>query len=188
MRKLIVFNNISLDGFFTDRNGDMSWAHNQDAEWNAFTQENAGSGGELVFGRKTYDLMVSFWPTPHAAQMLPDVALAMNHSPKVVFSSTLEKASWNNTRLIKGDVAPAMEKLKKEPGPGLVIMGSGSIVSQLAQAGMIDEYQIVVHPLALGAGKTLFEGGNVNLPLKLTKSRSFKNGNVLLCYEPAGRP
>ena len=158
MRKLIVFNNISLDGFFADRNGDMSWAHNQDAEWNAFTQENAGSGGELVFGRKTYDLMVSFWPTPHAAQMLPEVALAMNHSPKVVFSSTLDKASWNNTRLIKGDIVPAMEKLKKETGPGLVIMGSGSIVSQLAQAGMIDEYQIVDPPPRSWGGENAIRG------------------------------
>ncbi|MCB0266299.1 MAG: dihydrofolate reductase family protein, partial [Calditrichaeota bacterium] len=74
MQKLIVFNHITLDGYFTDVNGDMSWAHKQDEEWNAFTRENAGSGGTLIFGRKTYDLMNSFWPTPEAMQQMPDIA------------------------------------------------------------------------------------------------------------------
>jgi dihydrofolate reductase/uncharacterized protein YndB with AHSA1/START domain len=184
MRKLIVFNNLSLDGYFTDRNGDMSWAHNPDAEWRAFTRENAGSGGELVFGRKTYDLMVSFWPTPQAAQLMPEVAAAMNASPKVVFSRTMKEASWNNTRLVNEDIAAAARELKEEPGPNLVIMGSGSIVSQLAPAGLIDAYQIVVHPLVLGAGTTLFEGLKKKCPLTLTGTRTFGNGNVLLCYEP----
>ena len=184
MRKLIVFNNVSLDGYFTDQNGDMSWAHNQDAEWNAFTQENAGGGGELVFGRKTYDLMVSFWPTPLAAQMMPEVAASMNQLPKIVFSKTLEEPTWNNTRLMNGDLAAETQKLKQEPGPGLVIMGSGSIVSQLARAELIDEFQIVVHPLVLGAGRTLFEGGKEKLDLTLKSTRTFKNGNVLLSYEP----
>jgi dihydrofolate reductase len=183
MRKLSVFNNVSLDGYFTDQDCDMSWAHNQDAEWNAFTQENAG-GGELVFGRKTYDLMVSFWPTPQAAQLMPEVAAAMNQLPKIVFSKTLDKAMWNNTRLINGDIAAETLKLKQEPGPGLVIMGSGSIVSQLAQTGLIDEFQIVIHPLVLGAGRTLFEGGKEKLDLKLASTRTFMNGNVLLKYEP----
>jgi dihydrofolate reductase len=179
-----VFNNVSLDGYFTDHNGDMSWAHNQDAEWNAFTQENAGGGGELVFGRKTYDLMLSFWPTPLAAHMMPEVAASMNQLPKIVFSKTLDKPTWNNTRLMNGDIAAETQKLKQEPGPGLIIMGSGSIVSQLAQAGLIDEFQIVVHPLVLGAGRALFEGGKEKLDLTLTSTRTFKNGNVLLGYEP----
>jgi dihydrofolate reductase len=184
MRKLIVFNNVSLDGYFTDHNGDMNWAHSQDAEWNAFTQENAGGGGELVFGRKTYDMMVSFWPTPLAAQMMPEVAASMNQLPKIVFSKSLDKPTWNNTRLMNGDIAAETQKLKQETGPGLVIMGSGSIVSQLAQAGLIDEFQIVVHPLVLGAGRTLFEGGKEKLDLTLTSTRTFKNGNVLLGYNP----
>ncbi len=183
MRKLVVFNNVSVDGYFTDQNGDMSWAHNQDAEWNAFTQENAGGGGELVFGRKTYDMMVSFWPTPLAAQMMPEVAASMNQLPKIVFSKTLGRATWNNTRLMNGDIAAETQKLKQEPGPGLIIMGSGSIVSQLAQAGLIDEFQIVVHPLVLGAGRTLFEGGKEKLDLTLASTRTFKNGNVLLSYK-----
>ena len=185
MRKLLVFNSVTIDGYFTDKNGDMSWAHKQDSEWNDFVANNAKSGGELVFGRVTYDMMVSFWPTPAAAQMFPDVAKGMNESPKVVFSRTMDKASWNNTRLFKGDLENEVRKLKAEPGDGLVLMGSGQIVSQLAQAGLVDEYQIVLNPIVLGAGRTMFEGVTNKLNLKLTNSRTFKNGNVLLTYEPA---
>ena len=99
MRKLVVFNHVSLDGYFVDANGDMSWAKadHQDAEWNAFVAENASGGGVLVFGRITYELMIQYWPTPLAAQHNPAVAERMNNLPKVVFSRTLDTASWNNT-------------------------------------------------------------------------------------------
>jgi dihydrofolate reductase len=184
MRKLIVFNSVSLDGYFVDAKGDMSWAHKQDPEWNEFTRENASGGGELVFGRKTYEMMASFWPTPQAMQMMPAVAEGMNRMPKVVFSRTLDKASWNNTRLVKDNIAVEMRKLKNEPGPGMAILGSGSIVAQLAQEGLIDEFQIVVNPVVLGKGRTMFEGIKDKLTLKHTRTRTFGNGNVLLCYEP----
>ena len=184
MRKLLVFNSVTLDGYFTDKNGDMSWAHKQDdPEWNAFTAENAKSGGELLFGRVTYDLMASFWPTPAAAKMFPEVAEGMNKSPKVVFSRKMGQASWNNTRVIKGDLAEEIRKLKEAPGDGLVLMGSGSIISQIALAGVIDEYQMVVNPLALGKGRTMFEGIKNQLNLTLASTRAFKNGNVLLTYK-----
>jgi dihydrofolate reductase len=184
MRKLIVFNHVTLDGFFTDANGDMSWAHKQDAEWSAFVQENASGGGELLFGRITYELMASYWPTPHAIQNAAVVAEGINNTPKVVFSRTLDKASWNNTRLVKSGMAEEVRKMKKEPGKNMVILGSGSIVSQLAGEGLIDEYQIVMSPIALGKGRTMFDGIKEKLPLKRTKTRTFGNGNVLLCYEP----
>jgi len=184
MRKLIVFNQVSLDGYFTDVDGDMSWAHKQDAEWNAFVAENAGSGGELLFGRITYELMKSYWPTPAAAKAVPVVAERMNNLPKIVFSKTLDKASWNNTKLVGGDLAAEIRKMKNEPGEQMVIMGSGTIVSQLTAEGLIDEYQIVVNPIVLGEGRTMFEGIKRKLNLKRTKTRSFGNGNVLLCYEP----
>ena len=186
MRKLIVFNQVSLDGYFVDGNGDMSWAHKppDDAEWNAFVAENTSGGGELVFGRVTYELMTSYWPTTLATKNAPVVAERMNSLQKVVFSRTLDKASWNNTKLLKGDLAAEIRKMKKEPGPGLAILGSGSIVSQLAQEGLIDEFQTVVNPVALGKGRTMFDGIKNKLDLKLTKTRAFGNGNVLLCYEP----
>jgi dihydrofolate reductase len=186
MRKLVVFNHVSLDGYFVDANGDMSWAKadHQDAEWNAFVAGNASGGGVLVFGRITYELMAGFWPTPFAIESMPAVAEGMNKMPKVVFSRTMDQASWNNTTLVKGDLAAEMRKLKQAPGEGMAILGSGSIVAQLAQEGLIDEYQIVVNPVVLGAGRTMFEGVKEKLSLKLTKTRAFGNGNVLLCYEP----
>jgi dihydrofolate reductase len=187
MRKLVVFNHVSLDGYFVDANGDMSWAnaHHQDAEWNAFVSENAQGGGVLVFGRVTYEMMAGFWPTPFAAETMPAVAEGMNRLPKVVFSRTLDRASWHNTRLVKGDPAAEVRRLKDEPGADLVILGSGTIVAQLAQAGLIDEYQIVVNPVVLGRGRTLFDGVEGKLALKLTGVRSFGNGNVFLRYTPA---
>lgn len=186
MQKLIVFNHVSLDGYFVDAKGDMSWAKADphDAEWNAFVAENAGGGGKLVFGRITYDLMASFWPTPMAMEMMPEVAERMNNLPKIVFSRTMDKASWNNTALVKGDLAAEMRKLKQAPGAGMVILGSGSIVAQFAQEKLIDEYQIVVNPVIVGTGRTMFEGLKERSSLKLTKTRTFANGKVLLCYEP----
>jgi dihydrofolate reductase len=186
MRRLIVFNHVSLDGYFVDANSEMSWAHadHQDAEWDAFVSGNASGGGMLVFGRITYELMASFWPTSFAIESMPAVAEGMNSLPKVVFSKTLNQASWNNTTLLKGDLAAEMRKMKQAPGEDMVILGSGSIVSQLAQEGLIDEYQIVVNPVILGKGRTMFDGVKEKLRLKLTKTRAFGNGNVLLCYEP----
>jgi len=184
MRRLIVFNNVTLDGYFTDMNGDMSWAHKNDAEWKEFGAENAKGGGVLVFGRITYELMASYWPTPQAAKNDPVVAEQMNNLPKVVFSRTLDKATWQHKKMVKGDLAGEVRAMKKEAGLHITILGSGSIVSQLTQEGLIDEFQIVVNPIVLGKGRTMFEGINEKLILKQTKTRTFGNGNVLLCYEP----
>ena len=101
MRRLIAFEQVSLDGYFVDANGDMSWAHKQDPEWNEFAAGNAKGDGSLVFGRVTYDMMASFWPSPAALERMPAVAEGMNNLPKVVFSRTLDKVSWKNTRLGK---------------------------------------------------------------------------------------
>jgi dihydrofolate reductase len=184
MRKLIVFNMVSVDGFFVDSEGDMRWAHKNDAEWNAFTSGNASGSGVLVFGRITYELMASYWPTPMALQSSPVVAKGMNEMPKIVFSRTLDKASWSNTKLIKGDLAAEVRKLKQESGPDMVILGSGSIVSQLTQDNLIDEYQLALSPIVLGKGRTLFEGVQAKMNLKRTNSRTFGNGTVFVCYQP----
>jgi dihydrofolate reductase len=185
MRKLTVFNNVSLDGYFVDRAGDMSWAHKQDDEWAEFTTSNASGDAVLVFGRVTYEMMASFWPTPQAAQTMPEVAERMNSLPKIVFSRTLESASWQNTTLITNDIVGAMRRLKAERGADLVIFGSGTIVAQFTDAHLIDEYQVVVNPLVLGAGRTMFDGVRDRLGLQLTRTRAFKNGNVVLWYAPA---
>jgi dihydrofolate reductase len=185
MRRLSVFNSMSLDGYFVDGSGDMSWAHrNNDDEWNEFVAGNASGSGVLVFGRITYEMMASYWPTPMALQNSPAVAKGMNDMQKIVFSRTLDQASWINTRLVKGDLPLEIRKMKEEAGPDMVILGSGSIVSQLAQENLIDEYQIALCPVVLGNGRTLFDGVKRKLNLKLTKSRTFRNGSVFLCYEP----
>ncbi len=187
MPRLIVFENVTLDGYFSGPDGDLSWSHRggKDAEWDEFVADNASGGGQLLLGRKTYDLMASYWPTPRAAQNDPEVAKGMNSLPKVVFSRTLEKPTWSNTTVKKGDLAEEVRKMKKAPGDHIAILGSGSIVSQLAQEGLVDEYQIVVHPVVLGKGRTVFEGIQKKLNLKRTKTRTFDNGNVLMCWEPA---
>jgi len=182
VRTLTAFGHISLDGYFVDGHADMSWAHKRDAEWSAFVAENAGSDSELVFGRTTYQMMAGYWPTPQAAQATPHVAERMNQTRKIVFSRTLDSAGWNNTILVKGDMAASMRRMKTEAGKPMVILGSGSVVSQLAQAGLIDEFQFVLNPLALGAGRTYFDGVKPRLSLTLARTRAFRNGNVLLCY------
>lgn len=186
MRKLTSFTSVSLDGFFTDEHGDMSWAHGRpdDGEWNAFVSGNASGGGALVFGRKTYELMAGYWPTPMAAEQNPTVADGMNQMPKYVFSKTMAEADWANTTVLKGDLAEEARNLKAQDGPGLAILGSGSIVSQLAEARLIDQLQIVIVPLAIGKGRSLFSTLGSKLPFKLTDTRSFQNGNVVLTYEP----
>ena len=185
MRKLNMFNSVTLDGYFTSDKNDMSWAHegSDDPEFQAFVEGNAGGGGSLLFGRVTYQMMASYWPTPMAAKNNPTVAEGMNQMPKIVFSRTLDKAKWNNTRLIKGDLVDEVRKLKAEPGNDITILGSGSIVAQLAQQNLIDNYQLVVTPVVIGKGRTLFEDLQQKLPLKLTSSRAFRNGKVVLNYE-----
>src|SRR5262252_706516 len=187
MRKLIIFNHVSLDGYFVDANNSMMWAKmgKGDPEWDAFVAENASGDGTLVFGRITYQMMASYWPTPMAVQHDRAVAERMNALRKIVFSRTLDNVSWSNTALVKGDLAAEIRRLKSENGEGMAILGSGTIVSQLAQQGLIDEFQCVINPIVLGQGRTMFEGLKDKLSLKLIKSRTFGNGNVFLSYAPA---
>jgi dihydrofolate reductase len=185
MRALMMFNSISLDGFFTD-GGDMGWAHNGDEEWNRFTAENASGETEFIFGRKTYEMMAGFWPTPEARQMLPTVANSMNRTRKNVVSRSLKSLPWENSRLLEGDLVSGVRRLKQQPGPNLLIMGSGEIVAQLTEARLIDDFQFVVVPIVLGRGRSLFDGVPGRPQLQLAQHRAFRNGNVVLSYRCAG--
>lgn len=186
LRTLGVFLHLSLDGYYCDARGDMSFAHKSpdDAEWQEFVVGNASGRGMLLFGRTTYEMMSSWWPSPMAAQAMPEVAASMNAMPKVVFSRTMASADWINTTLVKDDAVDAVRRMKREPGPDMVILGSGSIVGQLAGAGLIDSLQVVVNPVALGEGKSLFAGLTQPLELVLTNTRVFRNGSVVLWYAP----
>jgi dihydrofolate reductase len=165
----------------------MQWAHRnaQDEEYSAFVAGNANGEGQLLFGRITYQMMASFWPTPMAMEQLPAIAQGMNRMSKIVFSRTLKEVTWNNTKLVKGELLDEVRKMKSEAGPAMAILGSGSIVSQLASAGLIDEFQVMVNPVILGGGRTMFDDVRKKLNLKLENTRSFRNGNVLLNYVPA---
>ncbi len=185
MRRLRSYTSISLDGYFTDAKGDMSWAHKRDDEWNAFASSNASGDAALLFGRVTYEMMKAFWPTPQAAQQMPEVAAGMNRMPKYVVSRTLGAADWQTTTVLKGDLVTDIQALKATDGPDVVILGSGSVVSQLTGAGLIDEYQLVLTATALGAGRTPFQTLADRRTFSLKKTRSFTNGNVVLWYEPA---
>ena len=186
MGRLSVFDQVTLDGYFAGPDGDIGWAHGDadDAEWNDFVSGNASGEGALVFGRITYQMMAGFWRTPEARKAMPVVAEGMNRMPKFVFSRTLDHVDWSNTTVLK-ELVPGMRKLKNESGPDLVILGSGSIVAQLAEEGLIDEYQIVISPVALGKGRTLFDGIRTPVDLKLTQSRTFRNGRIVSWYIPA---
>jgi dihydrofolate reductase len=184
-RKLIVFMMISVDGYYEAPGHNIDW-HTVDADFNVFAIEQIQSVDTLIFGRMTYEGMAAYWPTPEAMQNDPEVTSYMNATQKIVISNSLETAGWANTRLIKGDVAAAeLTKLKQQPGKDLIILGSGDLVVSLAEQGLMDEYRLMVAPVVLGAGKSLFTGLSQQIRLELIKSTTFKSGNVLLYYRPA---
>ena len=183
MRKLLFFMLVSLDGYFEAPNGDISW-HNVDEEFNEFAIAQLDSVDTLLFGRVTYQGMASYWPTAIATENDPAVAGKMNAIPKIVFSRTLYNAEWNNTRLVKDNIAEEISKLKQQPGKDLIIFGSSNLAASFAEMGLIDEYRIMVSPVILGEGTPLFKGIHQQLKLKLFKTRTFGNGNVLHYYRP----
>lgn len=185
MRKLSAFHFITLNGFYKGPNEDISW-HKHGAEESAYSEEAIKQDNMLLFGRVTYEMMVSFWSTPEAIKNIPVVAEGINKAEKIVFSRTLEKAEWNNTRLMKDNIVEEIKKIKQSPGRNMTILGSGNIVTQFAEQGLIDEYQVMIDPVALGSGTPIFNGITHKLDLELTGTRTFKSGVVLLCYKPIG--
>ena len=183
MRKVIFFNMMTLDGFFEGTKKEIDW-HHVDGEFNEFANEQLMSADVLLFGRVTYELMAAYWTTPYAITDDPIIAEQMNAIPKIVFSRTLEKAEWNDTRVVKEDPAGEILKLKQQPGKNIFILGSANLVSTLRKANLVDEYRIMINPVLLGQGNPLFKSENGKLDLKLIKTRVFNSGNVLLCYEP----
>jgi dihydrofolate reductase len=181
MRRLILFNMMTLDGFFEGPDRNIDW-HVADEEFNQFAIEQLEEVGAILFGRVTYELMAGYWPTPQAIADDTVVAGKMNEIPKIVFSKTLDAAEWNNTRLVKGDLEQEIARLKQQPGRDLIIFGSADLASALTSLGLINEYRIMVNPWILGAGTPLFR--DVKRRLRLIRSRTFASGNVLLCYGP----
>jgi dihydrofolate reductase len=183
MRNVFLFMMVSLDGFFEGPNQDIDW-HNVDDGFNDFAIKQLDEIGALLFGRVTYQLMASYWPTPAALVDDPIVAEKMNTTPKVVFSTTLDTVDWDNTRLVRGDAAEEVARLKQQPGKDLAIFGSADLTTALLQAGLVDELRIMVNPVVLGNGKPLFADLPKRVKLTLRDTRVFRSGNVLLCYQP----
>jgi dihydrofolate reductase len=185
MRKVIMINRISMDGFFAGPNGEMDWfIHDPEVDSAVHGKEQ---GDVLIFGSTTYREFDSFWPhiasDPNASKEFRALADELTQMTKVVFSTTLKEndLTWKNTKLFDGNLAEVVRNLKNEDGTDILIFGSGTIVQQLASEGLIDEYMFVVTPIVLGTGKPLFKDVH-KFNLKLLRTMSFNSGNVLLHY------
>ena len=184
MRKLVMWNLITLDGYFE---GPKPW----DLDWHEYawgpeleqfaTERQATDIGALVFGRATYQGMADYWTTEKEKGIIADF---MNAVPKFVFSRTLTSAPWNNTRLVTGPPEAEVERLKREPGKDLYIFGSAGLSDTLGKAGLIDEYQLCLTPVVLGGGNPLFKPNPARMRMTLLESKPLKTGGVILRYEP----
>lgn len=178
MGKLSAFTFITLNGHFKGLGEDTSW-HNHGNAAGKFANKASQSSSILLFGRKTYEMMASFWPTEMAAKSYPIVAENMNKSKKIVCSNKLNKADWNNSTVIKGDIVDKIKKLKRGKAE-ITILGSGSLITQLTDAGLIDVYTIMIDPIAIGKGTPIFDGIKNNLKLELISSKVFKKDGILV--------
>ena len=183
MRKLTAYNFITMNGFFKGPNEDISW-HQHREEQAKYSEESLAADNILLFGRKTYEMMASFWPTPLAAEMFPKVAEGMNRAEKIVFSNSLSNASWAGARIVGGDIVRYVRTLRASPGKDMTILGSGSIISLFTEQGLVDGYQFMIDPVALPEGVPVFHGIKRKITLQLTNSKVFSNGIVLLEYQP----
>lgn len=182
MRSLSAFLFISADGYYKDQHNDIQW-HQHGAEELAYSEASIQTGNSLVFGRITYEMMAGFWTSEHANSVSSIVAEGMMKAEKIVCSRTLQVADWNNSCIVKGDLASVFSDIKRSPGPNLTILGSGEIVRQLTVANLIDSYTLMIDPLILGQGTPLFSELRHSLRLKLIGSKSFRSGSVLLDYK-----
>jgi dihydrofolate reductase len=185
MRKIVMLNRISMDGFFAGPNGESH-------EWFVQDQEVGEAAHEMMepdtvlFGRVTYQLFEGHWPKVEADPKAPKeeraIANELKNMNKIVFSKTLKEVNWENSKLAKGELIDEVKKLKQGNGKDMVIFGSGTIIQQLTAQGLIDEYVFVVTPVILGTGKLLFKDVDKR-NLKLMETRDFKSGNVILHYK-----
>lgn len=173
----------SIDGFFEGPNKEIDW-HIVDDEFNKYAVDFLDTVDTLVFGRITYELMSSYWPTEAGIKDDPLVAERMNKLSKIVYSGTLENVEWNKTKLVRNNIADEIAKQKLKQCKDIAIFGSSDLALTLIPQGLIDEYRIIINPVFIGKGKTLLSGLDYRLNLKLISSKSFRSGNILLLYVP----
>ena len=179
MRTIFAFEMMTLDGFYAGPNDEFDWP-NVDAEFFDWSTAQLDRSDTIVFGRVTYEGMSSYWPGAPADD---PTAQRMNGYSKVVVSRTLQKADWNNSRIVRGidDIA----ELKNQPGKDIAVFGSFDLTVGLIDAGLLDELRVIVNPIVLGAGKSLFNTADKRIGFTLKDTRRFDSGNVLLTYTPA---
>jgi dihydrofolate reductase len=197
MRRIVIFDRVSADGYFSARDGNLDWVV-PEPELDQMAASSLEGSDAMLFGRKTYQMFESFWPhavtdspttrDPHGpvgSREMRTLGIWINAATKVVFSKTLKKVTWNNSRLIHEFDPRAIVAMKKEPGKDMMVFGSGTLVAQLVQAGLIDEYHLVVSPVLLGGGRSFLDGLAQRSPLKLLELKQYPSGNVMLRYAPA---
>jgi dihydrofolate reductase len=178
LRRVIVSNVASLDGFFETPDKKLDWVVT-DTEFFDYAKAMLRAADTLLFGRATYQHMANYWPTAPA----DEIADKMNNLPKIVFSRTLQKVEWNNSRLAEKNPEEEVSKLKKQAGMDMVVLGSATVASSLLQAGLVDEYRVILQPVLMGKGNSLFKDITERMQLKLISTRAFGSGVVLLSYE-----
>ena len=195
MRRIVMFNRVSADGYFAGADGNLDWVVPEDAVDRA-AASSTGAYDTVLFGRRTYEMFEGFWPhalegggtdapDPHARRRSPEMramAEMLNDATKLVFSKKRKEVTWKNSRLVKAFDARELAALKQQPGKDMIIFGSGSLVSQLTEHGLIDEYQFIVGPLLLGDGRLPITGVTERVPLELLEAKPYPSGNVMLRY------
>jgi len=199
MRRIVMFNRVSADGYFAGADGNLDWVVPEDAVDRA-AASSTGAYDTVLFGRRTYEMFEGFWPhalegggtdapDPHARRRSPEMramAEMLNDATKLVFSKKRKEVTWKNSRLVKAFDARELAALKQQPGKDMIIFGSGSIVAALTRHQLIDEYQLVVSPILLGSGQALLSGLPEMTRLRLLEAKGYPSGNVMLRYAPAG--
>jgi dihydrofolate reductase len=173
---------VSLDGFYEGLQHDLSW-HNVDPEFNDFANKQLDDSSALVFGRKTYEMMANFWLSDIALKNAPDTATRMNSLHKIVFSRTRKTAAWVNSEIHNGDIDSVLRDAKKRASKDIAVLGSSDLCLSLIKDRLLDEIRIMVNPVVIGHGTTLFNGITEPLMLELMSERTFKSGNILLTYK-----
>lgn len=181
MRKIIVQEMLSVDGFFCGPNGEIDW-HNVDAEFNETAIAFLDTIDMLMFGRVTYEMMASYWPTEAALQDDQRVASRMNALRKIFFSKEAENLAWRNSVQCKDINIDDIRALKEMSGKDIAIFGSGKIIEQLMPYDVIDEFRLIINPVILGKGRSIFSTLEASKKLQLFETKTFANGNVLLVY------
>ncbi len=185
MRKIIVSEMLSVDGFFAGPKGEIDW-HVVDEEFNGFAIDLLNTVDTVLLGRVTFKLFEDYWPAaarnPATAKSDREIARLLSAANKIVFSKTREETAWENTRFANELMPAEINAMKQRAGKNMVVYGSGIVVSQLAQMGLIDRYRFFVNPVILGEGRTLIQGIRERIHLKLLDTRRFGSGNVMLDY------